>query len=237
MNAHPRDAKAAHSVGSVAEEAARIIGMFSTGLDADALQAAGARAAGTPRPSRPTAVACPTCGQEAREASPDSVCRVCPVCRVLAVVRSINPDTLERVADVVDLLSDGLRTYASGRREVAAREAAAREARAAEAAAAAGVRDVTAEFFPEDDGADDASFDDALDGEDLVEEHSPEECHPDDLFTEVDRPDGAPAHEALVGGQHDRWLEARPLAPRRPGSAYRRGSTSRPRAGGGASGG
>ena len=148
MNAHPRDSRAAHSVGSVAEEAARIIGLFSGDLDAEAVQAAGVRAAGTPRPTAP---ACPTCGQEPKTSSSDSVCRVCPVCRVLAVVRSINPDTMERVADVVDLLSDGLRSYAAGRRDSAARETAAREARAAEAAAAAGVRDVTAEFFPDPD--------------------------------------------------------------------------------------
>lgn len=112
MSAEQRGPRASEPVGSVAEEAARLIGLFAGQLSPDQMSAAGARAAGPAR----AATACPTCGHEADVAQPDSVCRSCPVCRVLSVVRAISPDALDRVADVVDLLSDGLRAYAGSRR-------------------------------------------------------------------------------------------------------------------------
>lgn len=93
-------------VGSVAEEAARLLG-FSP-------QVCRTRTSSPPvhgwqvRPWTPTSV-----GVRARPArcvrDPDSVCRICPICRVLTVVKAISPETLEKIADVVDLLSDGLR--------------------------------------------------------------------------------------------------------------------------------
>lgn len=108
-------------VGSVAEEAARLIGLFAAGLPEAQLRAAGARAAGEAPPSEHV---CPECGHDPHAAStlaaqptPASVCRVCPVCRVLNVVRSISPEALERIADIVDLVSDGLRGFATNRRE------------------------------------------------------------------------------------------------------------------------
>ncbi len=98
-------------VGSVAEEAARLLGLFAAGLPDSALHAAGARAAGEPPPSH----ACPECGHDPH-ARTDPVCRVCPVCRVLAVVRAISPETLEKVADIVDLAGEALRGLAARQR-------------------------------------------------------------------------------------------------------------------------
>ena len=100
-------------VGSVAEEAARLLGIFATGMPEATLRAAGSRVAGEPL----TAHVCPECGHDPHAASPaDSVCRVCPICRVLTVVKAISPETLEKIADVVDLVSDGLRGFAASRR-------------------------------------------------------------------------------------------------------------------------
>ena len=107
-------------VGSVAEEAARLIGLLSGGLaDAEA-RAAGARA------SARTGV-CETCGHDASADAtnhsgrqPDSVCRLCPVCQLVAFVRNISPDTIDRLADVVDMVSAGLRGLAESRREATA---------------------------------------------------------------------------------------------------------------------
>lgn len=98
-------------VGSVAEEAARLLGLFAGALPDAALRAAGARAAGEP----PTEHVCPECGHDPH-ARTDSVCRVCPVCRVLTVVKAISPETLDKIADIVDLASDALRGLATRQR-------------------------------------------------------------------------------------------------------------------------
>ena len=126
-------------VGSVAEEAARLIGLFSTVPDAYA-EAAGERAArpvaaptggsthgedttanssaGAPKGSVPHV--CPECGHDPAAAEAASVCRSCPVCILIGAVRSVTPDTIDRLADVVDLIGDGLRGFAASRREAAA---------------------------------------------------------------------------------------------------------------------
>jgi hypothetical protein len=109
-------------VGSVAEEAARLLGVFAAGMPDAHLLAAGSRVAGAPVDAH----VCPECGHDPHAASatpdsvpPDSVCRICPICRVLTVVKAISPETLEKIADVVDLLSDGLRGFAASRRSEA----------------------------------------------------------------------------------------------------------------------
>jgi hypothetical protein len=104
-------------VGSVAEEAARLLGVFAAGMPDAHLLAAGSRVAGAPVDAH----VCPECGHDphAASATPDSVCRICPICRVLTVVKAISPETLEKIADVVDLLSDGLRGFAASRRSEA----------------------------------------------------------------------------------------------------------------------
>ncbi|MBK8757233.1 MAG: hypothetical protein IPM08_08940 [Actinomycetales bacterium] len=128
-------------VGSVAEEAARLIGLFSTGPDGH-VEAAGERAARfTAESAAPSAQAdgrgpgvashgadtrsdshvCPECGHDrSGPAAEASVCRSCPVCILIGAVRSVTPDTIERLADVVDLIGDGLRGFAASRREAAA---------------------------------------------------------------------------------------------------------------------
>ncbi|MGB8385047.1 MAG: hypothetical protein WCG47_28045 [Dermatophilaceae bacterium] len=107
-------------VGSVAEEAARLIGLLASELTDAEARAAGARA------SARTGV-CETCGHDASAdgtnhsgRQQDSVCRLCPVCQLVAFVRSISPDTIDRLADVVDMVSVGLRGLAESRREAAA---------------------------------------------------------------------------------------------------------------------
>lgn len=108
------------SLGSVAEEAARLIGLLSGELTDAEARAAGARA------SARTGV-CETCGHDAsaegtnhagREQEP--VCRLCPVCQLIAFVRNISPETIERLADVVDMVGLGLRGLAESRREATA---------------------------------------------------------------------------------------------------------------------
>jgi len=130
-------------VGSVAEEAARLIGLFSTGLDGQAV-AAGERAArftaestapgaqadgrgphgspfGADADARADSHVCPECGHDRSGPAPEaSVCRSCPVCVLIGAVRSVTPDTIDRLADVVDLIGDGLRGFAASRREAGA---------------------------------------------------------------------------------------------------------------------
>ncbi|MBK8469599.1 MAG: hypothetical protein IPL45_07405 [Actinomycetales bacterium] len=102
----------ADRIGSVAEEAARLLGLFATSAAEQQLAAAGARVAG----DKPPSAACPECGHDPHSPSTDSVCRVCPICRLLNVVKAISPETLEKIADVVDLVSDGLRGFAASHR-------------------------------------------------------------------------------------------------------------------------
>ncbi len=105
-------------VGSVAEEAARLITLFNQGLTPEQASAAGRRAAG-PDDAPDAAAGSPSGPAQSCSHDPTdpSTCRSCPVCRVLAVVRGIPPEALDRAADLVDLLSDGLRSYAARRRE------------------------------------------------------------------------------------------------------------------------
>ncbi|TWP36981.1 hypothetical protein [Leekyejoonella antrihumi] len=46
----------------------------------------------------------------------DSVCRVCPICRVATVVQAIQPEALERVADVLAMFAGSLNAVAEDRR-------------------------------------------------------------------------------------------------------------------------
>jgi hypothetical protein len=98
-------------VGSVADEAARLIGLFSAGMPDAAASEAGARASARSRPS-----VCPTCGHDGSAAAADSVCGACPVCQLIGFVKAVSPDAIERLADVVDLVGDGLRAFAASRR-------------------------------------------------------------------------------------------------------------------------
>jgi len=74
-------------------------------------EATSARGAAAPSP-------CPSCGQMAgdRNGSGDaSVCHLCLVCQLITAVRSVNPETVERLADLAAAVSQTLRDVAADR--------------------------------------------------------------------------------------------------------------------------
>ncbi len=105
------------TVGSVAEEAARLIGLLCGDPSGETARQAGMRAAAQ-------SGTCPTCGRDASvgsapvgaDSSRDSNCRYCPVCHLIGFVRGISPEVIDRIADVVDLVGGGLRDLADSRR-------------------------------------------------------------------------------------------------------------------------
>lgn len=46
----------------------------------------------------------------------EAVCRMCPVCRMAALVQAVQPDLLDRVADLLGLVAGGLHSAAQQRR-------------------------------------------------------------------------------------------------------------------------
>ena len=106
-------------VGSVAEETARLVealGGWAEGLRAQHDDAA-------PRDSEPSARAdtgaqqnarCEHCGTSSR-AGEALACRLCPVCQGIALLRTVRPETVERLADVAAALSGALRDIAADR--------------------------------------------------------------------------------------------------------------------------
>lgn len=46
----------------------------------------------------------------------EAVCRMCPVCRLAGLVQAVQPDLLDRVADLLGVVAGGLRTAAQDRR-------------------------------------------------------------------------------------------------------------------------
>jgi hypothetical protein len=46
-----------------------------------------------------------------------AACRVCPVCQLIAFVQQVNPDTIDRVADLVGFAATALRDLATAQRE------------------------------------------------------------------------------------------------------------------------
>ncbi|WP_347350036.1 hypothetical protein [Intrasporangium sp.] len=123
----------APGVGTVAEEAARLVDLLSelTGLGPAAAgrgpAATSGDRAGSPlgRPdddTGDTGGGC-TCGGRRPAA-----CTVCPVCQVIAFVQRLNPDTVDRLAEVVDLAATGLRDLAAAQRSRREREQGAQPA-------------------------------------------------------------------------------------------------------------
>ncbi|MGN6636443.1 MAG: hypothetical protein ACTHJ6_13440 [Oryzihumus sp.] len=126
--------EAAPPVGSVAEEAARLVEAFAawsgTHAAADrAREGDDEPSAERPRPGDASGSAqghdapegsgqgrqCPTCGAQAGVGQAAS-CGVCPVCQGIAWLRTVRPETLDRLADLAGALTDTLREVA---REVA----------------------------------------------------------------------------------------------------------------------
>ena len=120
MTDHPQ-----RPVGSVAEEAARL-------LNALLGEAAADRAPhddppphaepspyvdppphADPPPGSPPEV-CGTCGRTGAEPA-SSVCRLCPVCQLIGAARAINPETVDRLADLAAAVTETLRDLAAHR--------------------------------------------------------------------------------------------------------------------------
>ncbi|MGZ4635369.1 hypothetical protein [Oryzihumus sp.] len=127
--------QAAHPVGSVAEEAARLVEAFAawSGTHAAAGRAAGeddepgddepyagrvrrGDASGSAQGEGAADAAgegrqCPTCGAQAGVGKAAS-CGVCPICQGIAWLRTVRPETLDRLADLAGALTDTLREVA-----------------------------------------------------------------------------------------------------------------------------
>lgn len=139
------------TVGTVAEEAARLVEMLAGasgpwtrvngGSPGPATGQAGGHATGARSNDVPG-------GAEGGQAEPDGdtgraasghtctcggttpqACRLCPVCQVISLVNSISPETIDRAADLVDLAATALRDLATVQR---GRQAAAERSRASD---------------------------------------------------------------------------------------------------------
>lgn len=100
-------------VGSVAEEAARLIESL-TGWTGSS------HAAGTPgAPGGDTTPGC-ICGGGTRTGwsavGESASCRVCPLCQGISLLRSVRPETIERFADLVGTVATTLHDLADSRR-------------------------------------------------------------------------------------------------------------------------
>ena len=104
-------------VGSVAEEAARLLealgGWASTTQDAYAARAA-ADAAGAPADASEahTQSRCESCGAE-NGAGQAVVCGLCPLCQGIGLLRSVRPETVDRLADLAGAMATALRDLAA----------------------------------------------------------------------------------------------------------------------------
>lgn len=114
--------------GTVAEEAVRLIEAMasmarSTGIaDEDASSYADVVAEETapgaahetsagPEEGEPSTCACSSCGGE-RDSTP-LACKLCPVCQGIALIRSIRPETVDRLADFAAAVASSLRDVAA----------------------------------------------------------------------------------------------------------------------------
>ncbi len=114
-------------VGSVAEEAARLLDALLSGEGMADVPPQRAAAPGEPSPGAPGEV--PTAAGASGTASPgqDSscghrsaaedqpVCHLCPVCQLIRTVRAVNPETVDRLADLAAAVSQTLRDVAANR--------------------------------------------------------------------------------------------------------------------------
>lgn len=120
------------ATGSVAEEAALLVDLLSArgwGAGSGSTGSTGStRADGAtpsdgsrPRDSSPADDREPRAGADAHECTcggrTPAACSVCPVCQLIAFVQRIEPDAIERFADVVGLAATALRDLATAQRE------------------------------------------------------------------------------------------------------------------------
>lgn len=98
-------------LGSVADEAARLLeSLRRSAGEAQAPPASGPRPDPGTEEAGDCGHACPTGSGEH-----DPVCQWCPICRGAAVVRSLSPQTLARLADLAALAATVLTDLASAR--------------------------------------------------------------------------------------------------------------------------
>lgn len=125
----PRDASTA-PVGTVAEEAARLVEMLAgPGGPWSGTGAGGGRPADGPHDTPDAADGSshtPSADGESADRGPGhactcggttpQACRLCPVCQVISFVGSISPETIERAADLVGFAATALRDLATVQR-------------------------------------------------------------------------------------------------------------------------
>lgn len=99
-------------VGTVAEEAAKLVEMLAATGGPWAGTAGHGAAAGDAGPQSSSHTQTCTCG-----GSPPQACRLCPVCQVISFVSSISPETIDRAADLVGFAATALRDLATAQRE------------------------------------------------------------------------------------------------------------------------
>lgn len=116
------------ATGTVAQEAVRLIEAMasmarSTGIaDEDASSYADVVAEETapgaahetsagPEEGEPSTCACSSCGGELD--STPLACKLCPVCQGIALIRSIRPETVDRLADFAAAVASSLRDVAA----------------------------------------------------------------------------------------------------------------------------
>jgi len=127
--------QAQRPVGSVAEEAARLLDALLSGEAMGDVPPQRAAAPGEPSPAAPGEPSpgapgeVPTAAGASGTASPgqDSscghrsgaedqpVCHLCPVCQLIRTVRAVNPETVDRLADLAAAVSQTLRDVAANR--------------------------------------------------------------------------------------------------------------------------
>ena len=114
-----RDRPRVGSVGSVAEETARLLDALPAGTSGAGESSGHAYASAEAPAPEPVAEPCPTCGHVPgaghATAQDGEVCHLCPVCQLLRVVRTVRPETLDRLADLAAAMTDTLRDVAASR--------------------------------------------------------------------------------------------------------------------------
>lgn len=106
------------AVGSVAHEAARLLGVLRAHIDATDTDAApeagptdtaagptdlGASEPGSADRCSRCGAPCPRCADPQSEPSSETECTWCPLCRTVTWARSLRPETLERLAGLATL--------------------------------------------------------------------------------------------------------------------------------------
>lgn len=115
------------SIGTVAEEAARLISAMAAmaGSSEDANQnpnrddpsqrsspyAGGPAQEPTPPEAEHASRVCSACGAESN--GTPVACRLCPLCQGIALLRSVRPETVDRLADFASAMAASLRDLAT----------------------------------------------------------------------------------------------------------------------------